>query len=68
MLAGRNKFQYMFILDFPQACMKNQEIWQLEINCKKFDGGVLDLALLGFWTFPLFDVQKYVFFLQQDTT
>jgi hypothetical protein len=61
MQAGKNKFQCLFILNFPQPCVKNQVVRKLEINGKESGVGILDLGILGFWTFPSCGVQKYNF-------
>jgi hypothetical protein len=38
----------------------------MEINGKESDGGILDLGIPGFWTFPLCGVQKCKFLFQHD--
>jgi hypothetical protein len=53
----KNKCQCLFILNFPQSSVKNQVVWKLAINGKESDVGILDLGILGYWTFPSCGIQ-----------
>jgi hypothetical protein len=57
-----------FILNLPQPCVKNQAVWKVAINGKESDVGILDLGILGFWTFLSCGEQKYKFLFQHDVT